>query len=109
MEEQIESREVLHKEWARYQRARKLQLYNDCLRALKSQNTALFKLREESEVLYQAAIESDDNLFPIKIKGPVCTSPILNYESPAEYPFKSITSTIANENLNKKYLFHTGW
>lgn len=60
-----------------------------CLRIFQSQKTALAQLRKESEELYQAAIQPDDNILPITIKGPVQTPPIKNYESPAEYRSKT--------------------
>ncbi|XP_026283938.1 39S ribosomal protein L40, mitochondrial [Frankliniella occidentalis] len=47
-----------------------------------SQRMALDKLREESEELYQAALQVDDSLINISIKGPTVTPPIKDYDSP---------------------------
>lgn len=86
-EEQKEYRALLHKDWARYQRQQNYELHRICQNILLSQNKALEELRLESEELYQAAIQPDDNLVTLNIKGPVHTPPIKNYESPAEYRF----------------------
>lgn len=90
-DEQVESRELLHKEWARYQRQQKSELYNICQRLIQSQDKALSELRCESEELYQAAIQPSDLIYPITVKGPVFTPPIQNYDSPAEYLSKKKT------------------
>lgn len=84
-EEQKDYRAVLQKNWARYQRQQNFQLSQLCRNIFDSQTKALEELRLESEELYQAAIQPDENLLPIKIQGPVNTPPIKNYESPAEY------------------------
>ncbi|KAK3923086.1 39S ribosomal protein L40, mitochondrial [Frankliniella fusca] len=47
-----------------------------------SQRLALDKLREESEELYQAAIQLDNSLINVSIKGPTITPPIKDYDSP---------------------------
>lgn len=54
---------------------------------MRSQEKALDELRAESEELYQAAIQPDELLLPITIKGPAYTPPIKNYDVPAEYLF----------------------
>lgn len=84
-EEQIDSRDLLQKEWSRYQIVQKRELQNVCLKLLMSQQRALNELRKESEELYQAAIQPDDLMLPIQVKGPVYTAPIKNYESPVQY------------------------
>lgn len=84
-EEQLESRDSLQKEWARYQKMQKNELQNVCLQLLRSQERALIELRQESEELYQAAIQPDDLMLPMEVKGPVYTAPIKNYESPVQY------------------------
>lgn len=84
-EEQKEYRAILQKDWARYQRQQNLELHRICRNILASQSKALEELRFESEELYQAAIQTDETMLPITIKGPVNTPPIKNYESPAEY------------------------
>ena len=84
-EEQKEYRALLQKDWTRYQRKQNYELHRICQNILLSQNKALEELRLESEELYQAAIQPDENLVTLNIKGPVNTPPIKNYESPAEY------------------------
>lgn len=86
-EEQKEYRALLQKDWARYQRQQHLELHRVCLRIRQSQEKALNELRAESEELYQAAIQPDEFLLPITIKGPAYTPPIKNYDVPAEYRF----------------------
>lgn len=83
--EQVEYRALLHKDWARYKRLEHVDLHQTCMQIFQSQQTALAELRKESEELYQAAIQSDDNLLPITIKGPPHTPPIKNYHSPVQY------------------------
>lgn len=89
-EEQQEYRALLQKDWARYQRLQHIELHRTCMQIQRSQQTALAELRKESEELYQAAIQPDEILLPITLKGPVDTPPIKNYETPAEYrlPFE---------------------
>lgn len=84
-EDEIERRALLHKEWARYKHREKKELYALYERVMKGQRIALDELRKESETLYLAAIEADQLLMPISIKGPVQTPAIDNYMSPAEY------------------------
>lgn len=86
-EEQQEYRALLHKEWARFKIQENRELHQICRNILQSQSKALAELRLESEELYQAAIQPDETLLPITIKGPVNTPPIKNYDSPAEYRF----------------------
>lgn len=86
--EESDYRDVLQKEWSRYQSFQKRELHGICLQLIKSQNLALKELRTESETLYQAAIQPDETLLPISIKGPVLTPPIKNYDIPAECRFK---------------------
>lgn len=84
-QEQAEHRALLHKDWARSKRMENIELHRICMQIFRSQQTALAELRKESEELYQAAIQPDENLLPITIKGPSHTPPIQNYHSPAEY------------------------
>lgn len=84
-DEQLESRDLLQKEWTRYQKVQSNELRNVCLNLLKSQQRALIELRQESEELYQAAIQPDDLMLPMEVKGPVYTAPIKNYDSPVQY------------------------
>lgn len=105
-DEQKEYRALLQKDWARYQRQQHLELHRVCLRIRQSQEKALHELRAESEELYQAAIQADEFLLPITIKGPAYTPPIKNYEVPAEYlfPFFNQRTTRANE-----FFQHAAW
>lgn len=89
-DETKEYRALLHKDWARYKLEENRELHRICLQIVRSQQKALTELRLESEELYQAAIQPDELLLPITLKGPVHTPPIKNYETPAEYhlPFQ---------------------
>lgn len=84
-EEQKEYRALLQKDWARYKRQENRELHLMCLKIVQSQEKALNELRNESEELYQAAIQPDESLMPISFKGPVHTPPIKNYDVPVEY------------------------
>lgn len=84
-EEQQEYRALLEKDWARYLHVRNKELHQNCVSIQSSQEKALNELRIESEELYQSAIQLDEFLLPITMKGPVYTPPIKNYGSPAEY------------------------
>lgn len=84
-EDQKEYRALLQKEWTRYKWSQNVQLNQMCRNILHSQTKALAELRLESEELYQAAIQPDETLLPITIKGPAHTPPIKNYVTPAEY------------------------
>ncbi|XP_031618563.1 39S ribosomal protein L40, mitochondrial [Contarinia nasturtii] len=81
-DEQRDYRALLQKDWTRYKRQQNLELNQICKQIFESQNKALQELRLESEVLYQAAIQPDENLLPVTLKGPVNTPPIKNYDSP---------------------------
>ncbi|XP_062127309.1 large ribosomal subunit protein mL40 [Drosophila sulfurigaster albostrigata] len=77
-----ETRALLIKEWARFKHNEKVADFQIIDRLLQSQNKALDELRNESEELYQAAIEVDLQLLAVPLKGPVSTPPIKNYVSP---------------------------
>lgn len=66
---------------------------------MKAQEKALNELRLESEELYQAAIQLDNDLIPFKAEGPVVTPPIDKYVSPAEYLPIAYEYTFVNELL----------
>lgn len=83
--EQSEYRALIQKDWARYQRQQHIELKRLCSSLWQSQQKALVQLRSESEDLYQAAIQPQEALLPITVKGPVHTPPIKTYVSPAEY------------------------
>ena len=80
--EVLEQRSLLEKEWCRYklqEHRRDAELIHNMIKA---QQKALQELRLESEELYQAAMQQDYKLFPIKIDGPVATPPISQYDAP---------------------------
>lgn len=80
--EETERRALLMKQWSRHrlqEHTADVQMLN---RILYSQQRALEKLREESEELYQAAIQIDEKIMPITIKGPTLTPPVKEYDSP---------------------------
>lgn len=82
--EESERRALLQKEWARF---RGLERRNDnetITRMMYAQQKAIDELRFESEELYEAAVQVDPNLVPIKLTGPVVTPAIENYDPPAE-------------------------
>ncbi|XP_014293956.1 large ribosomal subunit protein mL40 [Halyomorpha halys] len=81
-EETLVERVKLFKEWARYKHRRQLVDLKMFERLLMSQQLALDELRNESEELYQAAIQIDQTLIPFRSRGPVETPPIENFDSP---------------------------
>lgn len=103
-EEQKEYRALLQKDWARYQRQQHLELHRMCLRIQQSQEKALNELRAESEELYQAAIQVDEFLLPITIKGPAYTPPIKNYDVPAEYRFPFLFRRTESGQIDFSYM-----
>lgn len=80
--EEIEARELLQKEWARYKRDEYMNNIAQVDRIMAAQRRALDRLYEESEDLYNEAIMPDLQLLPYTISGPVATPPIKDYESP---------------------------
>ncbi|XP_055847959.1 39S ribosomal protein L40, mitochondrial [Episyrphus balteatus] len=80
--EVLEQRVSLNKQWAAYKHKEKVADFQIIDRVLQSQMKALDELRKESEELYLEAIQPDNQLLPISIKGPVATPPIENYPSP---------------------------
>lgn len=80
--EEAERRILLEKEWNSY----KLECYRrDSLfvkSIIDSQMMALAELKQESEDLYQKAIDVDTGLLPYRTHGPVNTPPIENYNYP---------------------------
>lgn len=80
--EVLEARALLEKDWARYKREQHLADIKMFDRINQAQQRALDELRQESEELYQEAIQLDVSLLPYSTKGPVRTPPIRTYESP---------------------------
>ncbi|XP_054261851.1 39S ribosomal protein L40, mitochondrial [Macrosteles quadrilineatus] len=81
-ESEVDSRVRLMKDWARHRQRQALEDLKMIDRLAYSQARALDKLRQESEELYQEAIQIDPGFLPFKVKGPVVTPPIENYDSP---------------------------
>lgn len=75
-------RVLLFKKWTTYKIKQQLADIKLCDRLLLSQQFALDQLKNESEELYNAAIQLDENLIPFRSKGPVETPPIKSYDSP---------------------------
>lgn len=84
-EAELDYRYDLEKRWAQYKLQERLELNATCARILTSQAKALEALRQESEILYQAAIQPMDAMVPLTVEGPVYTAPIKDYFSPAKY------------------------
>ncbi|KAL5020074.1 hypothetical protein ScPMuIL_002966 [Solemya velum] len=80
--EESESRARLHKEWTRYKSKQYCTESGEIAQLITAQDRALQALREESEELYQQAIEIDESLINFSCKGPVRTPPIENFDSP---------------------------
>lgn len=84
-EEKLDNRYFLKKRWAAYKRKQMIELAKKIEQIEACQLEALKELREESEELYQAAIQPMNVLLPITIKGPTFTPPNTAYTPPAEY------------------------
>jgi large subunit ribosomal protein L40 len=75
----INSRELLMKEWNRFSGLRHISEIRQLDSVIISQQEALDLLREESEELYQEAIQPDMSLIPFQCIGPTQTLPIPNH------------------------------
>jgi len=80
--EESEYRALLHKSWSSYKAQQFAAECNTLQRLMNSQSRALLELRQESEQLYQQAIEIDEKLIPFEAKGPMETPPIKGYMAP---------------------------
>ncbi|XP_051166729.1 39S ribosomal protein L40, mitochondrial [Leptopilina boulardi] len=83
MSEEVAAERIeIRDKWAHY----KLLEYMKDMKTLESirnsQEKALKALREESEELYQEAIQLDLSYLPYEVSGPTITPPIENYKSP---------------------------
>lgn len=96
--DELERRALLQKDWSRFKFNEKVELRHLYESVMKGHRIALYELRKESEELYQAAIQPDDKLMSITVKGPVATPPIVNYVSPAEYRSISFKCLLLNKN-----------
>uniref|UniRef100_A0A1B6JCZ3 Large ribosomal subunit protein mL40 n=1 Tax=Homalodisca liturata TaxID=320908 RepID=A0A1B6JCZ3_9HEMI len=79
---QVDERIWLTKDWTRYRYQQAIGDISLVERLAYSQARALNELRQESEELYQEAIQIDHALLPFVVQGPVVTPPIPDYESP---------------------------
>jgi len=72
----------IQKEWCRYRFDQVVSEVRLFQRIQKSQEKALAQLRLESEELYWAAVEVDEQLLPYTAKGPVNSPPFDTYQMP---------------------------
>lgn len=75
-----ERRALLNKKWALYRMEENLKDFKTLDRLVNAQNKALQELRLESEELYQAAIQTEMEMIPFTVTGPVATPPKANYD-----------------------------
>ncbi|XP_041355103.1 39S ribosomal protein L40, mitochondrial-like [Gigantopelta aegis] len=80
--EEGEARIALHKSWCNYKLKQHIHELTIIKLATEDQQRALTELRNESEDLYQQAIQMDEGLIPVVLHGPVHTPPIGDYEPP---------------------------
>jgi len=80
--DESEQRALLHKNWTRYKTQQFVNEWRTVERVVRSQSSALLELRQESEQLYQQAIEIDEKLIPFEARGPLETPPIKGYLAP---------------------------
>ncbi|XP_045623089.2 large ribosomal subunit protein mL40 [Procambarus clarkii] len=77
-----EERVLLSKKWANYKYQQHLTEVTMIERITSSRDRALEELRLESEDLWFEAIQLDQTLLPFKVKGPVQTPPVKDYNAP---------------------------
>lgn len=75
-----ERRALLNKKWALYRMEENLKDFKTLDKLVNAQNKALQELRLESEELYQAAIQTEMEMIPFTVTGPVATPPKANYD-----------------------------
>lgn len=81
-EEEDDRRVLLNKEWCKYKRNEFLNDVTIIERFIASQIKALNELKQESEELYNEAIQIDCSLIPYETQGPFHTPPIEDYVCP---------------------------
>ncbi|XP_074034373.1 mitochondrial ribosomal protein L40 [Leptinotarsa decemlineata] len=81
-EEILEKRVDLLKRWCMFRQQQHMADVQMLDRLIYSQQRALDELRQESEELYQEAIQFDPFLMPFKSQGPVESPAIENYDTP---------------------------
>lgn len=82
MYEACQEREALQRAWRSYRRCMHQYEASMLERIVSAQSKALEELQKESEELYQAAIQPDENLLPFQLKAIVETPPICGYGVP---------------------------
>lgn len=90
-EEQKEEAILLIKEWTRNRYEQHYQEQIMMNRIFAAQEKALQKLREESEELYQQAIQLDEGLITYSFTGPTETPPIKDFD-PVDGEYSDITN-----------------
>ncbi|XP_021923104.1 39S ribosomal protein L40, mitochondrial isoform X2 [Zootermopsis nevadensis] len=80
--EMEDERAVLLKKWATYKQKQHLKDTQMIDRLIFAQQKALDELHQESEELYEAAIQINPTQIPFIVRGPVQTPPIKGYDSP---------------------------
>ncbi|XP_044514836.1 39S ribosomal protein L40, mitochondrial [Gracilinanus agilis] len=77
-----ERRTLLMKRWTLYKQQEAEAEQRKIKSMLEAQQEALRELRQESELLYEAAIQRDDSLFPFEKEGPTYTPASPGYQAP---------------------------
>ncbi|UJR20919.1 hypothetical protein I4U23_024028 [Adineta vaga] len=80
--EETTQRLMLNRDWAKHKHKQHQQEINLISRALKSQENALEQLKQESEQLYEQAIQVDTKLIPYIRRGPLYSLPNPSYDAP---------------------------
>ncbi|XP_023242876.1 39S ribosomal protein L40, mitochondrial-like [Centruroides sculpturatus] len=81
-EKEEQERANIMKEWHKYKKEQFENELNMLDRIMMAQENALLELKNESEDLYQAALQLDTQFIPFMVKGPTATPPNANYEPP---------------------------
>uniref|UniRef100_A0AC34F5M7 Large ribosomal subunit protein mL40 n=1 Tax=Panagrolaimus sp. ES5 TaxID=591445 RepID=A0AC34F5M7_9BILA len=81
-EEKAEERALILKEYTKFAHQQRLADEAWLKESIKRQDAALKELKRLSPELYNTAIQLDQNLLPLHIKGPSLTPPIKGYVSP---------------------------
>uniref|UniRef100_A0AC35F0I0 Large ribosomal subunit protein mL40 n=1 Tax=Panagrolaimus sp. PS1159 TaxID=55785 RepID=A0AC35F0I0_9BILA len=93
-EEKVDERALILKEYTKFCQKQRHADDKWLKESIKRQDAALKELKRLSPQLYDAAIQLDQNLLPLQIKGPSLTPPLKGYVSPdGEYIDTSKTWT----------------
>ncbi|KAI4474296.1 hypothetical protein M0802_015678, partial [Mischocyttarus mexicanus] len=88
------------KAWSKYKHKQYINDDQIIDRFLSSQEKALKELKAESEELYNEAIQIDLTFLPYLNRGPCCTPPIKDYDSP-DGEYKDMTIKYPGETWLK--------